>query len=210
MVTLQLSGIPDPRPEASELGRGLPAGAVTVKHAARLDPARAGAPRLRLDRVAPDDVVELELQDGLRVWMRVDDATREFAGRGRRGQAADVVEVPSELVVGPASRSFGGWAIKAMKVLGIDIEKILDFVSDKVEGQLEPGPGLYRCSDTSADGLQPLRSLDGDGPALVFLHGTASSTSGSFGGLWSPERRRPIPHLFDAYGGRVLAFQHGR
>ena len=65
----------------------------------------------------------------------------------------------------PAYRSLGGWAIKAMKVLGIDIEdKILDFVSDKVEGQLQPGPGLYRCSEAAADGLQPVRSLDGDGP----------------------------------------------
>ena len=208
MATLKVQGVRD-RSQESALARGPLAGKVHVKDAALVQRSRAGAAEVSFEGLAPDDVVELELQDGLRVWMRVDDATREFAGRGRRGQAADVVEVPSELVVGPASRSFGGWAIKAMKVLGIDIEeKILDFVSDKVEGQLKPGPGLYRCSDTSADGLQPLRSLDGDGPALVFLHGTASSTSGSFGGLWSPEGGRLITPLFDAYGGRVLAFQH--
>ena len=163
MATLKVQGVRD-RSQESALARGPLAGKVHVKDAALVQRSRAGAAEVSFEGLAPDDVVELELQDGLRVWMRVDDATRELAGRGRRGEAADVVEVPTELVVGPASRSFGGWAIKAMKVLGIDIEeKILDFVSDKVEGQLKPGPGLYRCSETSADGLQPLRSLDRDG-----------------------------------------------
>ena len=48
---------------------------------------------------------------------------------------------------------------------------------------------------------------------LLFLHGTASSTAGSFGALWrnsSPEDRTPPPdfrRMLDRYG-EVLAFEH--
>ena len=43
---------------------------------------------------------------------------------------------------------------------------------------------------------------------LVFLHGTASSTSGSFSELWKPQSGTLIKPLFKYYNGRVLAYQH--
>jgi tetratricopeptide (TPR) repeat protein len=209
MATLKVNGVRD-RNLTSELGRGLPKGKVVVKDAARVQTARAGGPQLSLEGLQPDDVVEIELQDGLRIWTRVEDVSRDFARRSQRGRITDeAIQIPSELTIGPASRSLGGWAIKALKVVGVDVEeKITDFVTAHVEGQLQPGPGLYRCVVDDPMRLLPVSSLDGKGPVLVFLHGTASSTSGSFSGLWTVQDGSLIKPLFNYYGGRVLAYQH--
>ena len=104
---------------------------------------------LSLEGLQPDDVLEIELQDGLRIWSRVENVPQDFARRSQRGQVSeDTIQLPSELSIGPASRAGGGWAIKALKVLGLDVEvQIADFISTHVEGQLQPGPGLYRCSE---------------------------------------------------------------
>src|SRR4051812_42233626 len=177
MATLRVSGTRERTREASELGRGLPPGRVVVKDAARVHATRAGGPQLSLDGLQPDDVIEIELQDGLRIWTRVEDVPRDLVPRSQRGEALDGVQIPTELTIGPASRALGGWAIKGLKVIGLDIEEhIADFVAEHVEGQLQPGPGLYRCSADDPTRLNPVGSLPGAGPILLFLHGTASST----------------------------------
>ena len=209
MTTLAVNGVRDRSPQPSELGRGLPKGTVVIKDAALVQRARAGITPVTFEGLSPDDVVEVELQDGLRIWSRVDSVPQDFAPRSQRGQATGSIQMPSELAIGPASRALGGWAIKGLKVLGLDVEgEIIDFVSAHVEGQLKPGPGLYRCSEDDASSLRPVGSLAGSGPVLLFLHGTASSTSGSFSGLWDAQSGNLIKPLFKFYGGRVLAYQH--
>ena len=69
MTTLYVHGILDAAPPSSDLGRGVP-GRVTVRHAARVDSARAERPCLSL--VQADDIVEIEFEDGLRLWSRAD------------------------------------------------------------------------------------------------------------------------------------------
>jgi tetratricopeptide (TPR) repeat protein len=209
MATLKVNGVRDPRPEPSELGRGLPQGAVVLKDSALLQSARARGAQVSFEGLANDDVVEIELQDGIRIWSRVEDVPRDLVRRSQRGPAGDTIQIPSELTIGPASRALGGWAIKALKVLGLDIPgKITDFAAEHVEGKLQPAPGLYRCSLDDATALQPGSSLDRDGAVLVFLHGTASSTSGSFGELWKARSGTLIKSLFEAYGNQVFAYQH--
>ena len=78
MATLLIPGIADLQPERSDLARALPPGMVEVKHAARVDVARAVSGQLRIEGLQPDDVVEIELEDGLRLWSRVDDLERDF------------------------------------------------------------------------------------------------------------------------------------
>jgi hypothetical protein len=43
---------------------------------------------------------------------------------------------------------------------------------------------------------------------VVFIHGTASSTEGSFGGLWQGDGSGRINQLLESYQGQVLALQH--
>ena len=45
-----------------------------------------------------------------------------------------------------------------------------------------------------------------DAPNLLFLHGTASSSEGSFGGLWDNENR--LRQLVTLYSTRIFAFEH--
>lgn len=208
MATIRVDGVRDDRKQAPELGRGLPPGAVHVKGSALVQSSRAGGPRVTLDGLEPDDVVEIEMQDGMRLWSRVDQLSDDLGLRGARGDNG-AIHVPGQLTIGPASRSMGGWAIKALKAIGLDIPgEIAQFAATHVEGKLLPGPGLYQCSDSSADALTPVGTLSGTGPVLVFLHGTASSASGSFAGLWMPMSGGLIKPIFKHYGARVLAFQH--
>ena len=100
---------------------------------------------------------------GLRLWSSVDHLRDDFGlkasrdasgvGRARRHDRS----FPSAV---KAAASATG-SIRGLKVLGVDIAgKITDFVGDKIEGQLAPGPGLYRCSPTRTRDLSAPREAD--------------------------------------------------
>ena len=85
-----------------------------------------------------------------------------------------------------------------------------------IEKQLDPGPGLYRWSDGTKDRPLDLKqatatSFDGvnpDQPILVFIHGTASSTAGSFGAFTTDEAVPVWRTLQDFFKGHIYAFEH--
>ncbi len=209
MTTIRVAGADAPRPQASDLGRALPTGSVQVKRSVLVEAARAGATPVILDHLQPDDILELEFQDGLRLWTRVDAVEGDLQRAIGRDVSTGIINLPSHLQIGPASRAVGGWAIKALKIVGIDIAgDIADFVSTHVEGTLRPGPGLYQCAADSPSALTPARKLGSKGPVLVLLHGTASSIDGSFSGLWQNGPNSAMRALLKFYEGRVVALQH--
>ena len=128
-------------------------------------------------------------------------------------------EVPTNLASRPAgapSRGAIGWVLKSLKVLGVDVQArtalALAASVEKRTGLRRPDSGLYRCGlETGRFQLAPCslpaKAAD-DRPYLVFLHGTLSSTWGSFGELWSPERERELALLKSSYGDRVFGFEH--
>lgn len=68
-------------------------------------------------------------------------------------------------------------------------------------------PGLCRWSPKEA--WRPVHGgIQDREPCLVFLHGTASSTVGSFAGLTEAEDGRPWRRLADRFSGRVYALEH--
>jgi CHAT domain-containing protein/pimeloyl-ACP methyl ester carboxylesterase len=84
-----------------------------------------------------------------------------------------------------------------------------------IEQRLECQAGLYRwVDDTGEPGdLQAVQKDDFDDwhsgkPILVFIHGTASSTLGSFGDLSETRSAREWDRLFDTYGRHIYAFEH--
>ena len=199
----------DPARQTSRLDHGPLKGALTVKHSVRVGFARDGHAPTTLDGVAPDDVVEMELDEGIRLWSRVDDLQADFGlRRARDAGGEDTIDISTQLPLGGQSRGVGDWVIRGLKILGVDVAgEIAEFVADKVEGQLVPGPGLYRCSAKSVDDLSAPRKMKGDRPTLVFLHGTGSSTQGGFGGLWKDGGAR-IGDIAVLYGEDMLALQH--
>src|SRR6266498_4706950 len=68
---------------------------------------------------------------------------------------------------------------------------------------------LWRVGDGDAFNLEPIDAAKaGTTPLLVFLHGTASSTRGSFGELWAPSARVVRNQILAPYRGNVYAFEH--
>lgn len=81
-----------------------------------------------------------------------------------------------------------------------------------IESRLKRDPGLYRWVDgTLAErfdaGDPQLKVHATAGPLLVMIHGTGSSTSGSFDALQSASRNY-WKAFEDRYGERVLSFEH--
>src|SRR6266700_7847504 len=207
MTNIIIHGRLDLTPSVSDVAKSFP-GQVTPKYSAQIQVARGATDAHRLD-VADDDIVELELEGGVRLWQRADTLEADFPGVAIRGVAAGGYELPPALPLGRASRGVGPWVIKGLKIFGVDVAgDITDIISSKVEGKLKPGPGLYRCGPASATELKPPGKLDAAKPILVLIHGTQSSTDGSFGGLWESGTGARYAELDKAYGGQVLAFQH--
>lgn len=85
-----------------------------------------------------------------------------------------------------------------------------------IESRLRPGPGLYlwdqATGDPGADGTAPTPVTFGDLDAgermLVFLHGTGSSTRGSFGGFRTDAAQPQWQALRNLFGDRIYAFEH--
>ncbi|HYK05310.1 MAG TPA: CHAT domain-containing protein [Thermoanaerobaculia bacterium] len=183
-----------------------------------------------LTRTAPvevndDDVVELQFDGGVVQYIRADDLAKESPKRRDAATGGDVIEVPAQFRRGGPSRGTFDWILKGLKVFRIDPAKELANLGEaelvkRFETKTEPKPGLYRVDKegTLVDPLEP-DDLTGSGPFLLFVHGTASSTNGSFGGIFikRPEKgdagsaagpTEEWTKLRDVYGDRILALQH--
>ena len=64
----------------------------------------------------------------------------------------------------------------------------------------------HQLKGTGTPLVQAPAAQDG-GPLLVFVHGTFSTTSGSFGKLWS-QHPQHVRALFTKYAGRVYGLEH--
>jgi hypothetical protein len=150
----------------------------------------------------------------------------------RRGAkpASDQIEVPVQLqwsgmvetpVSRGATRGVGSVLLSALEVVAGPLKKtgadaIAGEIVQRMDGQVDAG--VYQLS---ADELVPLKgrpkaTFDGqtgppqgphDRPLLVFVHGTFSTTAGTFCKLWinHPELVRS---LFKHYGDRVYGLDH--
>src|SRR5574338_978829 len=213
---MKLYGATEPSPAESALVSAQVK--VTVRKEFRPGRAREGRPAETVV-VKPDDVIEVEFTEGQRLWLRGDDYRKQFGGAPSRDvTGTETVIVPEGLDMLPRGMQSRGpvkWAINSLKVLGIDLAgktaKAIGEAVDRRHMTHRPGPGLYRCSlESDSFSLTPVAapSTAMEKPYLLFLHGTASSTWGSFGGLWAPARARELKSLRDLYGDRVLAFDH--
>ena len=213
----KLRGHKPPQPTASLLQSS------RVRVRAELRPAasRSGTEVEATETVAGKDLLELEFEHGFRLWLRGDEyrdrATAE-AKRTRGGPPADGVFDVSDTwpVEGTQSeRGFGGMVLKGLKLLGIDpvresvVAIAARFEAGKPGDPKRPGPGFYRVRVASgAFGLEAAGTVPTDKPVLVLIHGTASSTWGSFGDLWSAARADALGRLRDRYGANIFALEH--
>lgn len=168
--------------------------------------------------VTGDTVVRVELDNGFVLWSRVDDLSREYGTAPARD--GDGAWEFSRLTPrrGGGQRGIAGLAIRVLDFFGVDlVEKSAARLGRLLEEKLlgKHPPGFYRLDLNAPFELRAVAEsvvIPADqGPLLVFLHGTASSTEGSFGKLWEAgnlEGGRLRQALAPLYGPRVFALEH--
>lgn len=145
-----------------------------------------------IEETREGDVVEVELENGLRFWTTPESLRDEvFAELGaKRGAAGEVFDIPMSLPQRSGQRGIGGIVIKTLRFFGVKFSAkkgardIALMIEEK--GLKEGCTKLYRCSQTEQFELSPVAESDipADKKTLLLLHGTGSSTEGSFGELW--------------------------
>ncbi|AHF00063.1 CHAT domain-containing protein [Thioalkalivibrio paradoxus] len=190
--------------------------------------ARAGGEVVSRD-LKPDDIVRVELDDGGELWLTAE-RLQELAG-----QADGELVLGSETPLargGAPSRGIRRWLRRLSIVRLRWKDELKDAAATqavlagirKIEGQLHDGrTGLHRCvfpGEADAPLFDAVRGVvaRSDTPILILLHGTASSTLGSFSGLWggksstvgkARERWNAWREKVNAlYGGNVFALEH--
>ena len=176
--------------------------------------ARDGAGEVR--EVPADTVVRVEMENGFVLWSRVDDLTRDF-GRLPARDAGGAWEFSKLVPKRPAAgeRGIAGLAVKVLDFFGIDLaEKSAAKLGAVLERKLlGHDDGLYRIDLAAPFALTAMAAsaaIPADaGPILIFLHGTASSTKGSFGELWKGSSGEKLRQkLAPIYGERSFALEH--
>jgi CHAT domain-containing protein len=173
-----------------------------------------------LARVAPEGVD----QEGLDL-----DALRTRAEATRGGEAAsnlisrvtllDVGAI-SDPIIDAARRKLLEWmGARGGEALAGQVELGVSWLGTKalmwaIESRLGREPGLYRWvgargepTDLLSVGDERLAREAQQGPLLVFIHGTASSTVGSYADLQAASREY-WERFEDRFGERIYAFEH--
>ncbi len=127
-----------------------------------------------------------------------------------RGASEEGLEIPVIWQDGNASR---GLISGMLKLLGINIVKkaIGKNVAQAIAARIEEKNGniLYQCDrDFNLVPLNNITSKDAVPKYLLFLHGTGSSTIGSFEGLKKEQNGKVYDALFKKYNGNVVAYEH--
>src|SRR5262245_22099111 len=183
---------------------------VTERAAVRIEKARAAEGKLVSLHVADDDVFEVELDGGVKLWTTVGKFRADFGMLPVRTVGSEYLSFPTEIELGGPSRGLVGWTIEALRIFDVDLPGMtVAGLAHAWEEKHIPSPGLYRCLQPVPTILEPVVTpLPADKPLLIFLHGTASSFTGSFGALWDGLQSKIGATLFSAYKGQVYAFQH--
>ncbi len=191
--------------------------------------ARAGEADAPLHEFDPDEVVEIELEDGTRLITTSERLCDDILKLKGKREAGEPLDIPASLPLqGPSRGIIGAFLFKTLKFFKVDVsEKAAEVISQFWESHTlgkedeGRGPGFYRCSTSDTFNLTKLQKnpaqIPTDRPILLFLHGTASSTEGSFGKLWEGEKdtaeekktKKTIrDKLFAHYQENVFCLEH--
>lgn len=167
--------------------------------------------------IKTNEIVCVKLHNGFSLWLRADDLLDEFGKPNISRGSQNTWEIridPARFQTNRSTRGVAGLAIKVLDFFDIDLQsytasKLCSLWEDKL---LEKRTiDLYRCSLEDTYALSPKGKLKPDQPLLVFIHGTASNSQKSFGGLWevsSKSGKAAREKLKKKYGEAVYAFEH--
>lgn len=196
---------------------------VGTKHAIAVQPPVRGVEDdyVVLSDLASGQLVELEFQNGFRRWISVDQFLDDIrAATTQRGGDPGVLTVPASLYASGVGRGGAESPLKQLTTSTIGFAE--EFLFDKgaepaarlaaaelvrrIESKLKPNPGLHTMTDPRNLGDLVLEAdLQGKARILLFIHGTASSTEGSFGDLAGTTEWERMRDKFDR---TIVALEH--
>lgn len=196
----------------------------TVVGAGRIPRGRSGDNQSEVfpvEDVQPTDIIEIELEDGLKIWQSVESTQTDFQADASRSAADQSLLVPRHLSFtdqAEDSRGLRDHLVKAIRVLrGDPVGKAGELTALKLAEKIEEtiDPGFYRCTRGMSGGAGQIErrkakadDVPTDKKILVFLHGTFSSTEGSFGDLALAPSAEVWNKLDAAYPGGIFALEH--
>jgi tetratricopeptide (TPR) repeat protein/pimeloyl-ACP methyl ester carboxylesterase len=169
-------------------------------------------PGLQEVEVPDDHVIEVTLEEGIVLYRRAEALTERNRSRGGASNT-----LPVALTAPTGTRGGGRYFVRLYRFFKGDAvtEAAVDAATSKIEGKLVAPDLLMRCR-TPAN-LDEAGSLPEGHRMLVLLHGTFSSTVGSFGNLvpqGGTAFSGPWHQLVNAYSGtdrastELFAFEH--
>ena len=173
-----------------------------IRHLVKIEPisstqiqaaARGEAVQQTLVEGPGDSLVKLEYESGLVEWLRLDQLQAELAP----SRAGGPTPVPAPSIAGDGIARRGRLGAQGNARLrdqpgGQIAEGSAALIVSRLEDKLNTG--LFRLKPDGSFGEQITAELPADPQTyLVFIHGTASSTQGSFHGFWDdPGTRSPL------------------
>ncbi len=189
---------------------------------------RAGELKKEEIRCSDTDVLELTLDNELVLFTSVQRLKEDFIlPKQQRGGDKDELLLPSQLSFSSQrTRGEEGFVVKSLKVLDIKGKIIKQAagqagkftaraLAEKIEKQLVGEQVIYRLQDKGLNGarqvvLEPAvpEEIDVSRPLLLFIHGTASSTEGSYSELWRDQRDDTWKNIREEYNDNIFALEH--
>ena len=202
----------------------------TVKQSVLVTTQRGAAAPIAVSATPGEDLVVLHLDRGPELILHPANARdlllaqQGTAAGDTRGAAGGGVQVPVQLQWRglesgvPTRGAHRGWLgdvfLRAVEVVkGKVVDSAADFAASKIVARFDAqvNPGVYRLSPGQLEPLKnqtPVKLVPpSTGRTLVLIHGTFSTTSGTFGKLWTDHPGR-VRTLFDTYGDSVFALDH--
>jgi CHAT domain-containing protein len=153
------------------------------------------------------DLLEFVFDDNT-TWVGGPDIIHDIfpEAASQKRAAGDSFEIPMYLKTDEANRSLlGDIALKALNVFTKKAvsKKVIDIAARLEKKALENMSGVYAISPDFR--LSKAMVKNADAPYLLFLHGTNSSTTGSFGEIKGSELWKNMQGI---YGQNIIGLQH--
>lgn len=184
-----------------------PSSIIELRESFTIEPVTRGLDEVHDIDLKDNDLIELTFEDNT-VWFSspytLDEVFPEMTLNNR--DTSEGITVPLFLSVDEKERgiketiALKGLKIFAKKTVGVNIKELAGNLEKK---QLDNHVGLFGL-DANFQFTQVDATKTG-GIYLLFLHGTASSTHGSFGDLLNSDTWN---YMIQSYGSNILAFQH--
>jgi CHAT domain-containing protein len=152
------------------------------------------------------DLVEFIFEDNT-TWMGGAEVLHDiFPNSAKQNRSGETFEVPLFLESDSAERGlFGDIALKILNVFTKEAvtAKVIDIAANLEKKILHNMSGVYHLNANFQ--LSKIAIKASSRPYLLFIHGTNSSTAGSFGELYNTELWK---YMLSTYGENIIALQH--